>query len=54
MRPGDKVRHADYGAGIVLQVDPVPGDEKLAVFFPGRGQKKFLASFAKLELVLPD
>jgi DNA helicase-2/ATP-dependent DNA helicase PcrA len=51
-QPGDKVRHPDYGAGIVLQVDPVKGDEKLAVFFPGRGQKKFLAKFAKLERIL--
>jgi DNA helicase-2/ATP-dependent DNA helicase PcrA len=52
-QPGDKVRHPDYGAGIVLMAEPAPKDEKITIFFPGHGKRKFLASFAALELILP-
>ena len=51
-RRGDKVRHAQYGAGVVLSVEPVTGDQKLTVRFSAHGQKKFMASHAPLTYLL--
>jgi len=51
-RKGDKVRHEQYGAGVVLAVQPVPNDQKLTVLFSAHGRKKFLASHTPLSPLL--
>jgi DNA helicase II / ATP-dependent DNA helicase PcrA len=50
VRPGLRVRHAQFGVGTVLAVEPQHDDVKITVRFASVGQKKLLASFAKLEL----
>jgi DNA helicase-2/ATP-dependent DNA helicase PcrA len=50
IRPGVQVRHAQFGVGTVLSVEPHNDDLKITVRFAGAGQKKLLARFAKLEL----
>ena len=47
-RPGQRVRHATYGDGVVARVEGHGENLKLAVDFPGRGRKHFLARFARL------
>ncbi|HEU4324629.1 MAG TPA: UvrD-helicase domain-containing protein [Roseiflexaceae bacterium] len=46
---GQKVRHATFGEGIVVSSKLVEGDEEVTVAFTGKGVKRLLASFAKLE-----
>ena len=48
---GARVRHATFGRGEVIHVEPVEGDLKLTVRFATVGQKKLLARFANLERV---
>ena len=48
---GMRVRHAQFGVGTVLSVEPMDGDAKLVVKFPGVGTKRLLAKYAKLEVV---
>jgi len=48
---GDKVRHANFGEGVVVSSKMVGDDEEVTVAFPGKGVKKLLAAFAKLERV---
>ncbi len=48
---GQKVRHAKFGEGTVIESKQVGGDEEVTVAFPGEGIKKLAASFAKLEIV---
>ena len=50
LRPGMRVRHAQFGVGTVLSVEPSNDDLKITVRFSLVGQKKLLARFAKLEL----
>ena len=49
LRPGMRVRHAQFGVGTVLSVEPSNDDLKITVRFSLVGQKKLLARFAKLE-----
>lgn len=49
LRVGARVRHARYGAGVVLRIEGSGPDAKLTVSFPGFGQKKFVARYAALE-----
>ncbi|MBK9713921.1 MAG: UvrD-helicase domain-containing protein [Kouleothrix sp.] len=46
---GQKVRHATFGEGIVVSSKMVENDEEVTVAFSGKGVKRLLASFAKLE-----
>jgi DNA helicase II / ATP-dependent DNA helicase PcrA len=46
---GQKVRHATFGEGIVVSSKLVENDEEVTVAFTGKGVKRLLASFAKLE-----
>jgi DNA helicase-2/ATP-dependent DNA helicase PcrA len=46
---GQKVRHALFGEGIVVSSKIVENDEEVTVAFTGKGVKRLLASFAKLE-----
>ena len=48
---GTRVRHATFGVGTVVGVEPLQGDVKLTVRFSGAGVKKLLARYAKLERV---
>jgi DNA helicase-2/ATP-dependent DNA helicase PcrA len=46
---GERVKHPKYGNGLLLRKEGFGDDAKLTVSFPGFGQKKFVAKFAKLE-----
>ena len=47
--PGDRVRHAKFGEGIVKEIKDGPKDYEVTVEFDKGGQKKMFASFARLE-----
>ena len=50
LRPGTRVRHAQFGVGNVIAVEEHTDDFKVTVRFNTVGVKKLLAKFAKLEL----
>jgi DNA helicase-2/ATP-dependent DNA helicase PcrA len=47
--PGDRVRHGAFGDGIVTRSSGSGDDEQVSVIFPKHGEKKLIASYAKLE-----
>ena len=47
--PGERVRHATFGVGVVVSCEVVRGDQRVTVAFEGRGVKKLLLSLAPLE-----
>jgi DNA helicase-2/ATP-dependent DNA helicase PcrA len=47
--PGQRVRHANFGEGVVVSARPVEGDVEVTVAFVGQGVRRLLASFARLE-----
>lgn len=49
--PGDRVRHATFGDGIVTRSKGSGDDEQVTVIFPGVGEKKLIAGYAKLEKI---
>ena len=46
-----RVRHATFGVGTVLSVEPADGDVKLVVRFAAVGTKRLLARYANLQPV---
>jgi DNA helicase-2/ATP-dependent DNA helicase PcrA len=50
MRAGARVRHAQFGVGTVLSVEPLDDDAKLVVRF-SIGQKTLRAKYARLQVV---
>ncbi|CAA9293821.1 MAG: ATP-dependent DNA helicase UvrD/PcrA [uncultured Chloroflexia bacterium] len=48
---GMRVRHANFGEGVVVSSTSAADDEEVTVAFVGQGIKKLLAGFAKLEVV---
>lgn len=50
-RIGQRVRHAKFGEGTVIESKLTGNDEEVHVTFPGEGVKRLAASFAKLEIV---
>lgn len=50
-QPGHHVRHHLFGEGTVLSSTVIPGDEEVVVHFADKGEKRLLASFARLERV---
>jgi DNA helicase-2/ATP-dependent DNA helicase PcrA len=50
-RAGQKVRHSQFGLGVVLSAQSVGEDVQVSVAFPDVGIKKLLQSFAKLTAV---
>ncbi|MDA0270261.1 MAG: hypothetical protein O2919_04450 [Chloroflexi bacterium] len=50
-QPGQRVSHFTLGTGVVVSCEAVPGDVMVVVAFPGKGVKKMLQSFARLQLV---
>ena len=51
VRPGDRVRHANFGEGKITRIDPVAGDAILLIEFEKVGQKRMLARQANLEKI---
>jgi DNA helicase-2/ATP-dependent DNA helicase PcrA len=47
-RRGSKVRHPEYGTGVVLTIEGSGDSEKVIVYFDSAGRKKFVARFANL------
>jgi len=45
---GDKVHHAKWGTGVIVQIQQDGGDQKLKVAFPDLGIKDLLASYAPI------
>ena len=43
--PGDRVRHARFGEGVVISTELTRDDEEVIVAFDGQGVKKLLASY---------
>jgi DNA helicase-2/ATP-dependent DNA helicase PcrA len=50
-KPGEHVRHAQLGEGVVVSYQRVKSDAEVTVAFDGAGVKRFLLSFAKIERV---
>ena len=50
LRPGLRVKHAQFGVGTILSVEPLDDDTKLVVRFNSVGQKTLRARYAKLEV----
>jgi len=50
-KPGQKVRHAQFGVGTVREVDGRGEDMKLTVHFATVGTKKLIAKYARLQPV---
>jgi DNA helicase-2/ATP-dependent DNA helicase PcrA len=51
--PGDKVRHPQFGEGVVVSSKLVGDDEEVVVAFVGMKPKRLLVSFAQMERLLP-
>jgi len=49
LRPGMRVRHAQFGVGSVVSVEALADDTKLVVRFAAVGQKTLRAKYARLE-----
>ena len=50
--PGDKVRHAAFGEGVVVSVKQARGDTEVTVAFgAGQGVKRLMLSFAPMEKI---
>jgi DNA helicase-2/ATP-dependent DNA helicase PcrA len=52
LRPGVKVRHAQFGLGTVVTSEQLDDDVKVVVRFLSVGQKTLRAKYAKLEMVV--
>ncbi|NLL90374.1 MAG: AAA family ATPase, partial [Dehalococcoidales bacterium] len=51
LKAGDRVKHAQFGRGMVISCKPVKNDSEIVVAFPDLGIKRLLLSFARLEKV---
>jgi DNA helicase-2/ATP-dependent DNA helicase PcrA len=51
LAPGRKVKHGQFGVGMVMSVEELDDDTKLVVRFASVGTKTLRAKYAKLELV---
>jgi len=47
--PGDRVRHLQFGDGIVTRSIGSGADEEVSAIFPKHGEKKLIVGYAKLE-----
>jgi DNA helicase II / ATP-dependent DNA helicase PcrA len=50
-RPGEKVRHAVFGQGVVVSCTGSGDEAQVSVAFPNVGIKKLVAGYARLEKV---
>ena len=51
LKVGDRVRHSQFGEGVVVSCQSVKDDMDATIAFDGQGVKKLLLSFARLEKV---
>ncbi|MBN1314685.1 MAG: hypothetical protein JXA42_04435, partial [Anaerolineales bacterium] len=51
-KTGQRVRHATFGDGIVIEAKPANGDSIITVAFEGQGLKRLMSSMAKLEIIV--
>jgi DNA helicase II / ATP-dependent DNA helicase PcrA len=51
LKTGDRVRHSQFGEGVVVNSKKVRDDSEVTVAFSGQGIKKLLLSLAKLEKI---
>jgi len=51
LKVGDKVKHAQFGEGMVLQIEPMEDDAIVTVFFTGFGSKRLSLNFANLQKI---
>ncbi|MEE8357405.1 MAG: hypothetical protein V3R33_08870 [Anaerolineales bacterium] len=49
--PGQKIKHAKWGEGLVLNSVLQDDDEIVDIFFEGVGKKKLIASLADLKII---
>jgi DNA helicase-2/ATP-dependent DNA helicase PcrA len=49
LETGDRVRHARFGEGVVLDCTPTGNDQEILVAFDGVGEKRLLLSLAPLQ-----
>ena len=54
LKSGDRVRHAKFGDGIVVSVQPSGDDYEVSVAFPEIGVKRLSLAFAPLEKIASD
>lgn len=47
--PGDRVRHPQFGEGIITKSTGAGDDEEVLVIFPKHGQKRLIVGYARLE-----
>jgi DNA helicase-2/ATP-dependent DNA helicase PcrA len=50
-KTGQRVRHAKFGDGTVIESKVTGGDEEVTVAFPGIGIKRLAASLANLAVI---
>jgi DNA helicase-2/ATP-dependent DNA helicase PcrA len=50
-KSGQKVQHAKFGAGTVIESKITGNDEEVSVAFPDFGIKRLAASFSNLKIV---
>jgi DNA helicase-2/ATP-dependent DNA helicase PcrA len=50
-KPGEHVKHGQFGEGVVVSYQKKKNDAEVTVAFDGAGVKRFLLSFAKIEKV---
>jgi DNA helicase-2/ATP-dependent DNA helicase PcrA len=48
LKRGPRVRHEQFGDGVILTMEGSGPDAKLTVYFDRAGSKKFIAKYAKL------
>ncbi len=51
LKRGVRVKHDQFGTGVILTIEGTGPDAKLSVYFDRAGTKKFIAKYAKLERV---
>ncbi len=51
IRPGVRIRHPDFGYGVVKAVEEAGGRQKLTVLFSGVGIKKLISGYVPIEIV---
>lgn len=51
IRPGARIRHPDFGVGVVKGIEETGGGLKLTVLFSGIGIKKVMTGFVPIELI---
>jgi DNA helicase II / ATP-dependent DNA helicase PcrA len=50
-RTGQRVYHARFGEGLVIESRAIGNDEEVSVVFEEAGLKRLMASFANMEII---